>query len=428
VERTLAARAPADTFLAAAQSPFDGRDRRLLAELVFGTLRWLRRLDHVLARAGERAITAIDDELLAPMRIAALQILALERVPAHAAVSEAVDEARRRRGRGAAGFVNAVLRRIASAPRFEDWPVEIADPRHRLAIEESHPDVLVERWWARFGEERTRAVLRANNGARALHLLAFGERGGRDELARRLAVEGVETRSSALAPDGLVVTAGQPLTTDAFRRGEFYVQDEASQAAALLPPPRAGERVLDAAAAPGGKGLALRACEPGVLVVFADHSLARLGRLGENLRRLGGSAPRVVADAAASPFAPVFDRVLLDAPCTGTGTLRRHPELRWRFGLDELARLADESLRMLVAAASAAAPGGLLIHVTCSLEFEENESVVARALAELPEFQLASLAEFVPSASEVELTGIGVRIFPGAGHDGFSISALRRDG
>lgn len=426
LDEALASRAPVDARLARAGAAFDDRDRRLLAELVYGSLRWLRRLDHVIAAAAERGLERIDEPLRAPLRVAALQIFTLERVPAHAAVSAAVDEARRRAGRGAAGFANAVLRRLARQPRWQEWPVAARDPRWRLAIEGSHPDLLVDRWWRRFGEARTRAIVAADNGPRELHLLAFADRGGRAALARDLAGEGIATRPSPLSPLGLVAADGAPLASAAFARGDLYVQDAASQAAALVPPPRAGERILDVAAAPGGKGLALLAAEPAARIVWADASLARLGRLSENLARLGRGGPRAVADAGRPPWRDAFDRVVFDAPCTGTGTLRRHPELRWRFSPGELARLADDSVGRLARLVSAVRPGGLLVHLTCSIEEEENEGVAARLLAECAELEPLALAAG-DSPGEIDAADPGRwRVLPGEGHDGFTVHVFRR--
>lgn len=429
VEEALATRASVERALQSSSRRLDERDGRLLAELVHGTLRWLRRLDHVLETAAERPLDRIDPDLHAPLRLAALQLVALDRVPAHAAVSEAVDEVRRRKGRGAAGFANAVLRRVARGQRWEDWPVELSDPVARLAIEGSHPEPMVRRWWDRFGAERTRSIVAANNGERSLCLLAFADRGGREAVASALAAEGVASRPSEVSPLGLVVESGRALTTEAFARGAFYVQDEASQAAAVVPRPRPGERVLDAAAAPGGKGLAILAMEPEARVVFADASLDRLGRLGENLRRLGRGAPRVIADAANGPWRAAFDRVVLDAPCTGTGTLRRHPELRWRFSLEELGRLAAASEEMALGSIDAVRPGGILTLITCSIEREENEDVVARLLARHTDIEpWAWEPAAVPWADETDRARALWRLFPGDGHDGFTVHVLRRKG
>ena len=276
VERTLSSQAPVDSFLGGALGRFDERDRGLLSELVFGTLRWLRRLDDVVDQASHRRFESIEAALKAPLRVAVYQLLFLDRVPAHAAVHQAVEHARSLTHRGGASFVNAVLRRIARDPELDAWPVREEDPVRRLAVESSHPDFLVRRWLARFGEARTRELLAANNTAKPLHLLAFRDRGGRELLAERLIDAGVEVEPSALSLLGLIVRRGDPFASGAFADGDLYVQDEASQAAALLPPPRPGERVLDAAAAPGGKSFALAAWEPSLVPRMADVDLGRL--------------------------------------------------------------------------------------------------------------------------------------------------------
>ncbi|HEX3525444.1 MAG TPA: transcription antitermination factor NusB, partial [Thermoanaerobaculia bacterium] len=205
LERTLHSLAPVESFLDSAMSRFDERDQGLLNELVMGSLRWLRRLDHVIAAASNRRFDQIEEGLHSPLRIAAYQLLFLDRVPAHAAVHEAVEQAHQLTHRGGASFVNGVLRSIARAPRLEDWPVEEADPVRRLAIEMSHPDFLVERWLDRFGAAGARELLAANNGPRPLQLLAFRDHGGRELLAEELIDAGLEVEPAALSPLGLTV-------------------------------------------------------------------------------------------------------------------------------------------------------------------------------------------------------------------------------
>lgn len=425
--RTLASLAPADTFLDGALERFEGPDRGLLVELVLGTLRWLRRLDAVIDRASDRGVGGIDPALLAPLRLAVYQILFLDRVPAHAAVNEAVEQAHRLTHRGGASFVNAVLRRIARSPRLEEWPVRERDPVRRLAIETSHPDFLVARWLERFGRDRALALLQANNRPKPLHLLAFKDRGGRELLAESLIDAGVEVDPSGVAALGLVVRAGDPLTTEPFHRGDLYVQDEAGQAAALIPPPRAGERILDAAAAPGGKGFALLAHEPTVRLVLADVDPTRVGLLARNLGRLGRRLPVAVADTTRPPWGRGFDRVVLDLPCTGTGTLRKHPELKWRISEEEIGRLSSRALQMLKGAAAAVGEMGWLVAITCSLEAEENEDVVARFLERRRDFELVDLRELLPPPLDRWIRGPGFwRILPAGDHDGFTVHVLCR--
>lgn len=427
LERTLASLAPADSFLDSALPRFDERDQGLLRELVMGTLRWLRRLDHVIAAASSRSFEQIEEVLRSPLRIATYQLLFLDRVPAHAAVHEAVEQAHQLTHRGGASFVNGVLRRIARAPRPEDWPVNESDPVRRLAIEKSHPDFLVARWLDRFGTARTLDLLDANNRPKPMHLLAFRDRGGRELLAESLIDEGMEVEPASLSPLGLIVRRGNPLASAAFQRGDFYVQDEASQAAALIPPPRREETVLDAAAAPGGKSFSLLAWEPTVRVTMSDVAVARAVRVRDNQRRLRRALPLAVADAGVPPFRGPCDRVVLDLPCTGTGTLRRHPEIKWRISEGEIGRLSRQALRLLEGTAPLVAPGGRLVAITCSLEREENEDVVARFLATHPELSLLPLEGSLESPVAAGITGPGAwRILTGGDHDGFTVHVLAK--
>ncbi len=427
LERTLQSLAPADSFLDSALPRFDERDQGLLRELVMGSLRWLRRLDHVIAEASNRSFQQIEASLHAPLRVATYQLLFLDRVPAHAAVHEAVEQAHQLTHRGGASFVNGVLRRIARAPRLEDWPVRESDPVRRLGIERSHPDFLVARWLERFGRERALALLDANNRAKPMHLLAFRDRGGRELLAERLIDEGLEVEPAFLSALGLVVRRGNPFATAAFQRGDCYIQDEASQAAAWIPPPRDGETILDAAAAPGGKSFSLLAVQPQLSLTLSDVALARAGVLRANLRRLRRRLPLAVADAGMLPFGKPFDRVVLDLPCTGTGTLRRHPEIKWRISEAEIGRLSQQALRLLGGAAQRVAPGGLLVAITCSLEREENEDVIASFLAAHPSFSPLPLEGRLEHPAAALITGPGAwRVLTAGDHDGFTVNVLAK--
>lgn len=427
VERALASRAPVDSELAAVGGTFDERDQALLREIVFGTLRWLKRLDHVLIAASGRTFEQIQPAVLPVLRVAAYQLLFLDRVPAHAIVSEAVDEARRRSHQGAAGFVNAVLRRVAAKPELAAWPVATDDPVERLAIETSHPEVLVRRWLEAYGEPGARALLAANNRQKPMHLLAFQAKGGREHLAASLGAEGIATEPSRIAGQGLIVRSGNVLRTSAFARGEFYVQDEIAQLVATLPLPRAGERVLDVAAAPGGKGLALFAAEPTIRLIATDVAMPRLAALAGNHRRLRTHAGIAAAAAERTPFAGVFERVIVDYPCTGTGTLRKHPELKWRWSESELERLATQAGRLLSGAAVAVKPGGFLVAISCSLEPEENESAGERFLARNSGFRRSDAAGRVPAAAAAARSGVGTwRFLPADDHDGFTVQLFER--
>ncbi len=430
VERTLASLAPSSVYLESALAKCQPLDRPLMRELVLGTLRWLRRLDDVVARAANRKFQSIEPALQTILRVGTYQLLFLDRVPAHAAVHEAVAEATRRTHRGGGSFTNAVLRRIGRSPRLEDWPVRATDPVEKLAIETSHPTFLVTRWLAQFGEQATHELLAANNRPKPMPLLTFRDRGGREPLAEALIDQGFDVEPSKLAPDGLVVRRGNPLETKSYQDGVFYLQDEASQAAALIPPPRAGETILDAATAPGGKAFAMLASEPAAKLTLADVSFDRVvGRVRSNLERLGRHVPLLVADAGAPALATTFDRVVLDLPCSGTGTLRKHPELKWRIQPSEIGRLARQSRRLLEGAAPLVRPGGLLVAITCSLEPEENDAVVAAFLADRADFELLDLADRLSFPLEQWIAGRGRwQILPADHHDGFTLHVLMRKG
>ncbi len=352
--------------LAEAERGLEPRDQDLLRELVLGVLRWKAALDDEIAGTSRVPLEKLAPKLREILEVALYQIRHLDRIPAYAAVSEAVAQARASGGEGAAGLVNGVLRGILLLPPPKDplTPnLSLADGGEGkklaalLARHFSHPQFLVERWLARFGPDQTRAILEADNRSSPLDLLANPRRRDRDALARELSAAGVETRPSPLAPHGLTVLRGNPLRSPSFGDGAFLVQDAGSQALPLLLPP--GDLLVDVAAAPGGKSFAALLSGRARRSLALDASLPRLCRLEENRRRLG--IPEVVpvaADLAAPPLpAGGFDRVLLDAPCSGTGTLRKSPEIRYRVTPAAIERLAAAQEAWLAAAAKLARAG-----------------------------------------------------------------------
>ncbi len=429
LDSALSSLAPVDPALSSYDSDFEERDRRLLHQLVYGVLRWLRRIDFIISEAASRPMEEIDRALHCPLRIGVYQLVFLDRVPAHAAVSEAVTLARHRTHGGGSGFVNAVLRRVAAAPSLVAWPVEADDPIRQLGIETSHPDFLVEGWIRQYGERQTELLATANNRSKPFHLLSFEDRGGPRALAADLAAEDLIVEASSVSPLGLIVRRGNPIQTEAFRRGDFYIQDEASQAAALVPPPLEGESVLDVAASPGGKAFSLLATAAEPRVVCADAGLPRLGALRNNLRRLGRRVPVVVMDARDRAIDSPFQRVVVDLPCSGTGTLRKHPELKWRVSRREIERLSTGGLAMLEGVAELVAPGGVLSAITCSLEEAENEAVAERFLKRHREFALLDLGDRLQPPLSEFVMGPGLwRILTGGDHDGFTVQVFCRSG
>jgi 16S rRNA (cytosine967-C5)-methyltransferase len=368
----------------------DERDRALAGEIAAGTLRWMGAFDHVIEVFTKRPVSRLDAEVLDILRLTAFQLLHLDRIPASAAVNDAVNLARKAGKKSASGLVNAVLRRLSSERERLPLPPRPAEPSGDrdatiayLATTLSHPAWLITRWLDRHGFEAAEAWARFDNAPAALSLRTNTLATTRDELAAALAAEGVETEPGRFAPDALIVRAGNPLLTPLAGTGRFVVQDEASQLVALLAAPAPGSLVLDACASPGGKTTAMAAVMRGKgRIVACDVRDRRVELLARSVAEAGASNVQVIqADVARGlPFGPVFDVVLLDAPCSGLGTLRRDPEIRWRRSPDELPRLAAAQQTMLARAIEVLKQGGRLIYATCSGEPEENEDVVARLL------------------------------------------------
>ncbi len=359
----------------------EARDRRFVQELVYGTLRQRSALDAVLTSRVRGGLVRLDADLVDVLRLGTYQLLQMGSVPAYAAIAQSVELAKRRHGIGASRLANAVLRRVdrERADLAGSALVESDDPVDTLALRYSHPRWLVARWVARWGAAGTESLLAFNNEEAPLVVRPYGV--SRDQLQAQLEQSGVHTSDVPLVPDSLrLENAGGLTQLGAFRQGLFFVQDPGATLVtryAAFPP--AGV-VADLCAAPGGKALELG--RHATLVVAADRSLFRLARLRTNLARLGaGHVALVAMDARTLALAPV-PAVLLDVPCTGTGTFRRHPDARWRLRISDLAVLAAMQETMLRAAADAVEPGGLLVYSTCSLEPEENDAQIDGFLAD----------------------------------------------
>ena len=373
----------------------DDRDKGLAAEIATGVERWRAALDHLIEASAARSIDRLDPEIVTILRLSAYQLLYLTRVPASAVVDDAVELTRRVKKRSASGFVNAVLRAMPRKPASLRLPPRPDDVANRTAVLDyfaitlSHPRWLVTRWYDRLGFDVAERWLQFNNVPARLTLRANRLKITPTALAERLARDGVRVAAGRFAPDALIVEEGQPLSAHGGEGrplvddGWFVVQDEASQLVSLLADPATARRVLDTCASPGGKTTAMAAAMADCgLVVACDVRRKRIDLLKRTVLASGSASVRIVqADATRPlPFSRPFDRVLLDAPCSGLGTLRRDPDIRWRRGEDDLAALASSQRRMLDHAAACVAPGGRLIYATCSSEPEENEDVVDRFL------------------------------------------------
>jgi 16S rRNA (cytosine967-C5)-methyltransferase len=369
----------------------DDRDRALTATIVTGSLRWQRTLDHLVEHFAKRPLAKIDPQVLAILRLSVFQLLHLDRVPAAAVVDDAVSLTRAARKSSASGFVNAVLRSLLRQRHKLPLPPRPSDPRDRaaalayLGITFSHPEWLVDRWLHRYSFEDVEAWVRFNNDLAPLTLRANTLRITRDRLQNLLSGHDVETTPTRYAPDGLIVTAGNPLRTA--EDNSFFVQDEASQLVPLVVDAKSQERVLDLCASPGGKTVAMAASmnDSGSLIA-CDVRAGRVTLLSDTIRRSSAQHTHIVHVEAHGPlpFSDTFDRVLVDAPCSGLGTIRRDPDIRWRRTPSDLPRFAEQQIELLMRAAHTVRPGGRLVYATCSSEAEENEDVVDAFLARAP--------------------------------------------
>jgi 16S rRNA (cytosine967-C5)-methyltransferase len=400
----------------------DPRDRRWTRELVYGMLRRRSWLDALLDDRVRGGLAKLDPDLIDLLRLGAYQLLAMGSVPPYAAIGQTVELTKRRHGLGASKLANAVLRRL-DREREHLVVATPEDPVEALALEYSHPRWLVARWIARWGEEETRRLLEANNQeaplvARPYHVV-------REQLEAMLEGAGVTVGEVPLVPDSLALTSGVGALTElgAFKQGLFHLQDPASTLVTRYAAVAAGSEVADLCAAPGGKSLEL-ARTAGV-VYAGDASFARLARVRDNVRRLDAANVVPFVGDARFPAVHDVDAVLVDVPCTGTGTFRRHPDARWRLRVSDLAVLPAVQRSILRAAADAVRPGGLLVYSTCSLETEENDAQIESFLSDSPEWRLEPPPEGAVPAAVLDAGRL--RVLPQRhGTDGAFAARLRR--
>jgi 16S rRNA (cytosine967-C5)-methyltransferase len=383
----------------------DDRDRALAAEIAIGVQRWRAALDHLIVEFSSRPVDRLDREVVEILRLGTYQLLHLTRVPAAAVVDDAVKLTRRAGKQSASRFVNAVLREISRKRRNLPLPPRPAASADRtaalryLSITLSHPRWLVARWYDRLGFEATEAWLRFNNSVAPLTLRANRLVVDPPTLVNRLEAAGVGVRPGRFAPDALLVETGHPLRGPGGGEGWFVVQDEASQLVGLLASARPGAFVLDACASPGGKTTAIAAAMGNTgLLIACDVRRRRVELLRTTVRSAGARNVRLVQSDVLRPlpFSRTFDSVIVDAPCSGLGTLRRDPDIRWRRQEADLPAFAAAELTMLRHAAEAVAPGGRLIYATCSGEPEENDGVVSAFLAGRPGFDRLDARDAAP--------------------------------
>ncbi|QQK76643.1 16S rRNA (cytosine(967)-C(5))-methyltransferase RsmB [Salicibibacter cibarius] len=366
-------------------------DTRFVTEVVYGTIKRLNTIDDVLGSVMKNPLRKTDRRVKTILRMSVYQLLFMDRVPERAAIHEGVELAKAWGRGGLKGFVNGVLRNVArqGLPDYRN----ITDPVKRIALSASHPEWLVSKWVHAYGEAVTQDMCEANVKRAYTTLRVNRLQTDRSALQAHLDAGGVKTTPGNVAPDSLIVTEGQPLHSEWFKKGAFSFQDESSMLVTYALDPQPGMRVLDACAAPGGKAthIAERMGDDGEVLANDIHFHKRT-LITEQAERLRLKSIKAQTDdateLAASVEAESFDRVLVDAPCSGLGVLRAKPDIKWHTDPKEIETLAALQLNILEAAAECLKPGGFLVYSTCTVMPAENEDVIAAFLENNASFEL----------------------------------------
>lgn len=408
-------------------------DRAFLTELTYGVLRWRGGLDWIIQHFSNVPFEKIESEILNTLRLGLYQIFFLTKTPASAAVNESVELAKKARGKGGGGFVNAILRSALREKETIPYPDKRQDPALHIAITQSHPLWLVQRWIEEWGVEETLRICAANNQIPALTLRTNTLKIRREDLIEKLKEKGLRPTPTPFSDDGILLKDGPPTSELPFlKEGLFVIQDEASQLITLILDPKPEEKILDACAAPGGKTthIAQKMENLGEIYAF-DLRQEKLKQIEEGCKKLGIRIVRTeIGDAVRTrpePGGVEFDRVLADVPCSGFGTLRRNPDLKWRKGKEDIERLSELQFSILKNLSGYVRKGGLLAYSTCTIFRQENEDVVERFLSEHRAFKLESLVEVLPEKCHFFIKRSYFKTFPPAGElDGFFAARLRK--
>ena len=423
----------------------DGRERRLVNGLVYGVIRWQKQLDWVLDRFINPRFQ-LDARHRNILRLGAFQLLHLDGIPAHAAIFETVQLAtsRRRKSSGdrkTAGFINAVLRSIQREGTRIAYPPLNTNPTEHIAFSLSYPTWLVKRWLQTRGVSWTLAFCRASNQTAPLAFRVNTLLTQREEVCQFLEMKGLTASLSKIAPDGIALknrtitafdTTGELTLKDILNRNDIYVQDESAMLVAHLLSPEEAGFIVDLCAAPGGKTTHLAHLMRNTgKIIAVDTSAEKIALLQKNCRRVNAhNVETCVMDATKADlaFIKTADAVLIDAPCSGFGTLRRHPDIRWNKTLKQVHALREIQYNLLKNAAPHIKPGGILVYSTCSIEPMENEEVIQRFLADFPMYRVENARRFLPTVPLSAITPQGfVQTFPHEhGVDGAFAARLRR--
>ena len=408
-------------------------DRAFLTELTYGVLRWRERLDWIVRRFSKVPFEKIDLKISSILRLGLYQIFFLTRTPASAAVNESVELAKKIRGKGGGGFVNAILRTALREKEEICYPDMEKDPAFYISIVQSHPLWLIRRWVEELGVRETLRVCEANHRISGLTLRTNTLKMSRGDLIEKLREKGLNPLPSSFSEEGVLLRDPPPTSELPFlKEGLYLIQDEASQLVTSILGPKPGERILDACAAPGGKTthMAQRMENQGEIHAL-DLNREKLNRIEEGCRRLGIKIVKTAKGDVTRPLAFFkgleFDRILADVPCSGFGTLRKNPDLKWRRGEKDIGRLSRLQSSVLKNLSGYVKEGGILVYSTCTVFHEENEDVIEGFLAQHPAFQLDQMVEVLPEKCHFLIRNGFFKTFPPRDEmDAFFVARLKK--
>ncbi|MFP6720352.1 MAG: 16S rRNA (cytosine(967)-C(5))-methyltransferase RsmB [Candidatus Poribacteria bacterium] len=398
------------------QNQLNNVDRGLLTEIVYGAIRWRGHLDWII-RQFVKPDFQLDLQMRNILRIGVYQLLYLDKIPAHAAINETVKLANQK-GQKSKNFVNAILRSIQRSTNSLTPPRFKLDPISHISTKLSYPGWLVKKWIRQSNPEWTLKFCHASNQVAPVSIRTNTLRTDRKKLAKSLQEDGNQVVESQISPDGLLLTKTNPIRSlSDFQAGLFQIQDEAAQLVSHLLDPQEKSQIVDLCASPGGKTTHLAQLVGNVTnIVAIDLSTKKIKRIQENCKRLGITNVRTqVANATTDEIKALAtaDSILIDAPCSGTGTLRRHPDIRWKRTAKQIVDLANLQLEILIKTAMQIKSGAVIIYSTCSTEVEENQGVITRFLEVCPQFAVEPAHDFLPFLPADAITSEGhLQVFP----------------
>ena len=408
-------------------------DRAFITELVYGTVKWKLSLDWIIGQFSSIRLKKLSPWILNILRMGIYQLLYTDRIPVSAACNESVSLSKRYGHAASSGFVNAVLRNIARSRDKITYPDKQREPVKYLSVKYSHPEWMVRGWLDRFGRDFTESLLESNNRAPEMSIRVNTLKTRKEKLTEALTNAGLQVAGGKLAREALIIENPSSVSRlEAFREGMFQVQDESSMLVGRVLDPLPGAFVVDVCSAPGGKATHLAQLMNNEGTVLArDIHEHKLKLIDEAARRLGTSIVKAELFDASVLDVSMQDRadgVLVDAPCTGLGILRRKPDIKWARNSGDKSEIIALQTKILGNAARYVKPGGVLVYSTCTIEREENEDAVAKFLEENPDFRPEDITGVLPEGLKKETAEKGyIQLFPNVdGVDGFFISKMRK--